>query len=498
MNLMSPIAAADQPGPGPLPRPLPRAGATRRPGARRLAVAVACLLMGQAALAVADRPAPPQPNRQLLLSRADRALQARRWADAAELYRRAAALDPAAGDAPLMAAVAAFQLEEYGQVRRDLARAFARQLSPEDRALGHTYLDLVNDAPGPDADDPDQAFTPAVRTTLGAGFDDNPQHRGASDLESEATGGLRRGAGFGSAALELGLQGPAVPGVDLEFGYTLEQTAYSDRTLADLDYQDHLLEVTIAAAPSDQVRVQLMLSGDLSLSGVGAGLTPFSRGGRSELRVGFGRGWLQLQLGGSYQGTEVLDPDLAFLSGHRFDLTITPVVILRDWRTALTARLRTDALGSATFEPGLDAEPACAACSAAAVIPYSNRAAALALRLTAPGRWWLRPSVWARGDRRLYHQQAVLERAEVTAGPVQRTALGQRATGSAAVGASLRLRLAEQVSLTTRWEYQRFVGRFRPASATACAGHDACGQGALADRRYHKQTVGLQLEVEWL
>jgi hypothetical protein len=506
MNDMSQTAAAGPPGSGPQPRPLARMEGARHRGGRHLAVAVACLLVGQGALALAGgagEPPPPrgasQPSRQLLLSRADRALQAQRWAEAAELYRRAATLDPAAGDAPLMAAVAAFQLEDYRQVRRDLARAFARQLSPEDRALGHTYLELVDDAPGQGGDDARPAFTPAVRTTLGAGFDDNPQHRGATALESEATGGLRGGAGFGSAALELGLEGPAVPGVDVEFGYALEQTAYSDRALADLDYQDHLLELTVGGAASQSVRVQLMLSGDLSLSGVGAGLTPFSRGGRSELRIGLGGGELQLQLGASYQGTEVLDPDLAFLSGHRFEVTATPVLVLGGWRAALTARLRTDALGSARFEASTDGDPACATCAAAAVVPYSNRAAAVGVRLTAPGSWRLRPALWARGDRRLYQQRAAMERTDdVIAGSSERTALGERATGSTAAGASLRLRLGDQVALTARWEYQRFVGVFRPASPTACAGHDACNQAPLTDRRYHKQTLGLQLEVEWL
>ena len=61
-----------------------------------------------------------------------------------------------------------------------------------------------------------------------------------------------------------------------------------------------------------------------------------------------------------------------------------------------------------------------------------------------------------------------------------------------------RLRLTQAVSLVGRWDYSRFVGEFQPVSADACAGHEQCGQGALANRQYDKHAFGLQLEIEWL
>lgn len=459
----------------------------------RLFAVLVCLA---AAAAPARAAQPPAASRKVLISRAERALHEQRYTAAADLYRRAAAMDPRADDAPQMAAVAAF-LEQYGRARRDLARSMSRDLSPEDRDLGSAHRELQDEAAGtPAAADPD-SFGANLRTTMGGGFDDNPHRSGTAEVPSEVFGGLRPGAAFGTATLETAIYGSPQPGLELELDYTLDQVAYSDRRLADLAYQDQALELGMALALGNSARLIATLSGELSLTGVGTALSPFSRALRADGELVLGTGMVQLRLGGGYQATEVYDRDLAFLSGGRLEARATPVLDVGGWRASLTARLRADAVGSDRGEPTEADLPLCEACTTATVIPHSNRTVALSARLTAPWRWPLRPGLWARAERRTYDTATRQESASGETS-LRYAVLGDRATTTAAAGATLRLRVTRRVSLTARWDYTRFEGVFRPASPDACAVDDGCGRGALSDRKYHKQAVGLQLDIQWL
>ena len=482
-------------------------------------VCLACLAMSREAAAHRKRSLPSRPvasmpteaasngaasegSRQTLLSAADLAFHGHRYAEAATFYHRAAEQDPQAGDLLVMAAVAEFQLGHYGSAGRDLDRASKRTLSPEDRELIGTYRALLADVTAAPAEAAvDEGFAATITSSIGGGYDSNPNRSGASQLDSEAAAGLRPGAAFGTGALELGLYGTPRPHLVLELGYTFEQSSQLNRTMADLDYQDHLLELRLRQTLSEGVRLDLALAGELSFTGTGTALTPFSNGARIDVDVVLGAGAVKLRLGGGFQATDVLDVQLGFLTGHRFEIRAVPIVEMAGWRATATARLRLEASGSARGEPVTDPtiDPAvpCETCNAVAVVPYSNRSASLAARLKAPPSWLLRPGFWVRLDARSYFEPARLESA--AGGPTPRsTELGERTTATRAVGADLRLRITEAISLTARWDYSRFTGLFHPSSAAACEGHGECGQGALADRRYDKHNLGLELEVDWL
>jgi tetratricopeptide (TPR) repeat protein len=449
-------------------------------------------------------------RRQTLLHQADLAFHGHRFAAAAELYRRAASLDEGAGDAPLMAAVAEFQLGRYVLARHDLDRATSLTMSAEDRDLARVYRDLLDEATTADSAAEENlaatatrdraatnGFSASVVTSVGAGYDSNPNRSGVAQLDSDAAAGLRRGASFGTGSLELGIAGAPLPGLQLELDYSLDQSAQIDRGMADLDYQDHLLELTLRRKLSDGARVDVTLAGELSFMGFATQLHPFSNSARADVDLALGAGALRLRLGAGYQATQVLDPQLTFLGGHRIEVRATPSFDFSGWRLTGSARLREERLGTARSQPTLGVDVACDTCGVGTAVPYSNRSGSFSLRVKAPFGWLLRPGLWARIDGRSYDRQASIERS--SGGTViAETELGARATLTRAVGADLRLRIGESVSLTARWDMSRFVGVFRPTSALACAGYDVCGQGALADRQYDKQSLGLQLEIEWL
>jgi hypothetical protein len=469
---------------------------TGRSPARRLLPALVLITLAQ--LSTNAAPAFASDDREVLLKEADGALHTRDYATAAALYARAAALDSTSGDAPLMAAVAEFQLGQYQAARADLGRASARRLSAADRNLVRTYRDLLAEvtATSPPEADADQ-FAATVVTSVGGGYDSNTNRSGGAQLASDAAAGKSLGGGFASGTLELGVAGPTAHGIDLGLEYTLDQNAQLDRAMADLDYQDHTLELALRRTLAEGARLDVTLAGELSFMGVATALHPFSSSARADVDLALGAGTLRLRVGGSYQATQVQDVQLTFLSGQRLEVRATPSLDLFGWRASASVRMRAEMLDSAHSDVGVSDDPACAACSAGTTIPYSNRSASLAVRLRAPIAWWLRPGAWIRMDGRSYDGMASFERSE--GGRVtSRTDLGQRASTTRAIGADLRLKVTETIALTARWEFSHFAGVFRPASAAACSGHDECGQGALADRDYSRHRLGLQLEIGWL
>ena len=77
--------------------------------------------------------------------------------------------------------------------------------------------------------------------------------------------------------------------------------------------------------------------------------------------------------------------------------------------------------------------------------------------------------------------------------------LGERTSITTSLGANLRFRITDQVSLTARWDYSRFEATFTESRAGVCIDlDDVCGVLPLAGRQYQMHTVGLQLEVDWL
>jgi hypothetical protein len=478
-------------------------------------VCAACLVLCGALAGVARAAEDPEtkrqavatPTKESLVARADRALQDQRYIAAAALYRRAAAMavatDPWDADVPQMKAVALF-LEQYGRTRRDLARVMSRDdVSPEDRDLGTAYEEVADEAAGvveaeDDDEDDDDSFGATLRTTFGGGFDNNPHFVGASEVPSEEFGGARGGSAFGAVTLEAGLYGSPFPGFEYELDYALEQVAYAESGLADMASQEHALELGLAKSLGDSARILLTLGGELSLTGLGTTLMPFARALRAEGELVLGSGAVQLRLGGAYQHTDVFDRELRFLSGRRLEVRATPVLDAGGWRASLTARFRADSLGVDRGEP-MDIDLVlCELCTGSTLIPHSNRAVAAQFRLTAPWNWFARPGLWARAERRNY-DDAMLEESTEGEASLGYGLLGARTSITTALGANVRFRISDQVSLTARWDYTRFEATFSESRSGVCIDlDDVCGVLPLAGRQYQTHAVGLQLEVDWL
>jgi hypothetical protein len=443
-----------------------------------------------------------------LLEKAGRALDERRFAAAATLYRQAAARDPDDGQALVLAGVAAYQIPAPGAARRDLREALARPLAPEDKDLARLYLGLIAedlrrpppgaaDLDGPRHSDNDgDAWSMALTTTAGGGYDSNARQTAPGSLDADgATVVPEQAAVYASAALELALGRRFASDGTFDFGYAIEQSAYQDRQFADLDFQEHVLTLEIAHPLGDAIRAALSATGDLSFTGVGTQLRAFQRSLRLDPELSLGQGMLRARLAASWQQTDTLDPAYSFLSGRRLEASLTPQLAVGGWRGSLMARLRRDDLGSARTGPQPSPDDLCPDCTADTLVPYSNQSIAATARLAAPLSWRVRPALSARWELRSYDRPQRTQRQ----GPFGIEDLGTRIRHDArlGLGGSLSLRLTPNCSLTARYDHLRLGSSYERLRGTGCPAGTTCDADAGDRRGYRKHGLTLDLSIEW-
>jgi hypothetical protein len=440
-----------------------------------------------------------------LLERAGRAADGKRFAEAARLYRKAAALDPGDGQALVLAGVAAYQIPAPRAARRDLERALARRLGPDDRELAELYLGLIaqeragDQAVRPDGGEDgaaDQLWTVAISTTVGGGYDSNARQTPPGSLDAEGVGfAPAQGAVYASASIELGLSRGFRTGTSVELTYVIDQSAYQDRSFADLDFQEHTVALELAQTLGPDARVALTATGDLSFTGVGTELRPFQRSLRLDPELVIGASAVRVRVGGAWQRISTLDPALAHLSGQRLEASLSPQLSLAGWRASVTGRLRRDDLGSVHVGAEPSPDGLCLDCITDTVVPYSNQGVGASARLSAPFRWRLRPSLSGRWELRSYDRPQRTQR--VGASGLETLGSRIRQDIRLGVGASVALRLGPACTLTARYDHLRLSSSYQELQAARCPQGDSCDASAGDRRGYRKHGLTLELSIDW-
>ena len=439
-----------------------------------------------------------------VLERAGRALDARRFEEAARLYRQAAQLQPADGQPLVLAGVAAYQIPAPVAARRDLRQALARPLEPADRELARLYLGLIAQElrPPSGADDDQRAsrgdddWSVGLTTTLGGGYDSNARQTAPGSLDAEGVGLVPQlAAVYAAGSVELALGRHFDGGSSFDASYSVEQSAYQDRQFADLDFQEHVLALEFAHHVTDAIRVALGATGDLSFTGVGTQLLAFQRSLRLDPQVTLGGPGLRARLGAAWQQTSTLDPAYSYLSGRRLEVSMTPQLAVAGWRGSLLGRLRRDDLGRTRTGPTPAPDELCPDCTAETEIPYSNQSVGAAARIAAPWAWRLRPALSARWELRSYDQPQRTQRE----GPFGIEDLGTRVRQDTrlGLGASLTLRLTDSAWLSARYDHLRLRSNYERLRGTGCPGATTCDAGAGDRRGYRKHGLTLDLSIEW-
>jgi hypothetical protein len=440
-----------------------------------------------------------------VLEQAGRALDQKHFDEAARLYRQAAELSPEDGQPLVLAGVAAFQIPAPVAARRDLRRALARPLVAEDRDLARLYLDLIaqqlerppeTDGARRRSDSDDGAWSVALTTTLGGGYDSNARQTAPGSLDAEGVGVIPElAAVYAAGSVELALGQRFDGGTSFDASYAVEQSTYQDRQFADLDFQEHVLALELAHPLDDAIRVALAATGDLSFTGVGTQLRAFQRSLRLDPQLTLGGGMLRARLGAAWQQTSTLDPAYSHLSGRRLEVTMTPQLAVAGWRGSLMGRLRRDELGRASTGPTPSPDELCPDCTAETEIPYSNESFGATARIAAPLSWRLRPGLSARWELRSYDQPQRTQRQ----GPSGIEDLGTRVRQDTrlGLGASLTLRLTPDITLTARYDQLRLWSNYDRLRGTGCPAGTTCDSDAGDRKGYRKHGLTLDLSIEW-
>ena len=440
-----------------------------------------------------------------VLEQAGRALDQKQFDEAARLYRLAAELSPEDGQPLVLAGVAAFQIPAPVAARRDLRRALTRPLAAEDRDLAHLYLGLIaqqlqrpreGDEATRRSDGDDGAWSVALTTSLGGGYDSNARQTAPGSLDAEGVGVVPElAAVYAAASVEHALGRRFDGGTSLDASYAIDQSAYQDRQFADLDFQEHVLALELAHPLDDAIRVAMAATGDLSFTGKGTQLRAFQRSLRLDPQLTLGAGVLRARLGAAWQQTSTLDPAYSHLSGRRLEVNITPQLAVAGWRGSLTGRLRRDDLGRASTGPTPSPDELCPDCTADTEIPYSNQSFGANARIAAPLSWRLRPALSARWELRSYDQPQRTQRQ----GPFGIEDLGTRIRQDTrlGLGASLTLRLTDDATLSVRYDHLRLWSNYERLRGTGCPVGTSCDPDAGDRRGYRKHGLTLDLSIEW-
>jgi hypothetical protein len=342
---------------------------------------------------------------------------------------------------------------------------------------------------------PAAGWEPVLRASLGSGYDDNVLQATRGPIDGPSSGAPAAAAAFGTAYFALGA-GHGWTRLRVDLGYDIYQSAYVDRALDSSSFQQQALDLRLSDPGRGPVGWQLGVRGDLSFTGLGDSLRPFQRSASAEgdivLRAGRAA---RLRLGGLYLAMESLDPELAFLSGRRYEARATPELLLGGWRSSLTVRWRRDLLGTFRSE-ALPADDLCPGCSSQAVLPAANQAWVAGLRVSTPVSWPVRPGVAVRFEHRSYREPEH-DLMLGTDGTERRMHARFRTDQRLAVDTTLRLALGEHCGLVARYQLTESATRLTTATDGDCP-DAACAGGLQPRRSFRRQVASLDLELEWM
>jgi hypothetical protein len=171
-------------------------------------------------------------------------------------------------------------------------------------------------------------------------------------------------------------------------------------------------------------------------------------------------------------------------------VTITPTFSIGGWPAALGARVRHNALGTDRTPLGPDEDAGCPGCTNTRIVPYSHGSVGGVFSLSGPYGWPVRPSLAARWEIRVYDDLQLVE--QTGALPALQREARFRRDEQLALSSGIALRLKPGYILNLRYERSGFSSRL-----TSVAGV-AAGESATESRSFRKNTLVLDLTVDWL
>lgn len=293
------------------------------------------------------------------------AFDAGRFEEARAQFLRAAQLDPSSGRARLMAGASAYRMGNRAAAREDLASALTLKLEPADQETARDYLDRMSFGL--------RAYGRGVGLSAGAGagFDSNVLQVGVAPRDSSALS--TTGSPFAEAAVGLAARLRLSDTLFAELAYGGSQRAYVLSSAEDYSLQLHRVGAALELEATPRFRLGVSTAGDVFFTG----LSDF-RG--LQASVG-GSTWLALdesdatstRIDAALTRKVGLGDEFSYLTGNRWDATLSQDVRLRPVAVTGWYRYREDRIGTLVQTTSPDTT----GMSLEYVIPYAWRGHAL-------------------------------------------------------------------------------------------------------------------------
>ncbi len=465
-----------------------------------------------AALELAGRAQDPPPVGPWHFNRAACLYELGRFDEAEEEYLAAAALDPEL--APVSLANAGFAALDRGAL--DRARAHLAKARPI--AAGRT-AELVSELdaqlsrpPGErglgEGDRPLGAGT-SSRTGWGAllrvegGWDSNALQLLAlsEDDRAEEGGGLATSSALTLVGAGVAIRREVGESATLDLAYGFGQLAYLESAAADRSIQLHGIEAGLEVSLGDGLRAGGALEGQLAFTGLSAFRGMLAAGGARAFGAldETARTTTRLEL--SWFTKASLRQEFAYLSGNRFEGTLSQELRLRPVVLSISGRLALDRIGAARTSMALPEEVKdCLGCAQELVEPFGYAATALfASARASPARWLeLALSFGMEGRNYLEDDALFLRRADGSAQELERR---QRHDLRLFAGEVVTLRVTQSFSILLR--HDLVVDRSNLDGTASEEDEGACGipemrcQLRAVNHAFNKNVVTVGTQLAW-
>ncbi|QSQ23296.1 tetratricopeptide repeat protein [Pyxidicoccus parkwayensis] len=420
------------------------------------------------------------------------AFDAGRFDEARACFLRAAEQDPSSGRARLMAGASAWRTGDRAVAREDVTEAVSLPLDTADRHTAHQYLDRLSFGL--------RASGPGLRlyATAAGGFDSNVLQVGVAPRDvSGASSEVETASAFGEAGVGLAARLRLSDTLFAYLSYSGNQRIYTLESVRDYSLQLHRAAATFEWEAARHLRVGLSGGGDVFFTG----LADF-RGLQASVN---GWGWLAVdesehtstRLDLTYARKSGLASEFDYLTGPRFDATLSQELRLKSQSVTAWYRYREDRIGTLVQETTADNTTGAAR---AYVIPFGWTGHAVG----ASARGVLGPvfdaSLDAELERRNYLEDSSLRVTSVD-GTEQEWNPRRRRDWRFTLGTAVSARLSRWMQVTARYELlvnrSNVDTRLEDEPGTCTAPDYVCHVYDYTNGNYEKHVLTLELGASW-
>lgn len=374
--------------------------------------------------------------------------------------------------------------------RRGFEEALSLGLPAEDREVATDFVDALT--PGLRS----RGRGLELRAVAGSGYDSLVAQSGVARTEANNSKYAERGAGFGSATIDLALRFPIGGGGFGEVAFGFDQLAYLTDKFDDFSLQEHELSTTFEGRIAQRLRASLRLAGQVLFTGLGK-FAAFERSATVAPELALDESdAAATRIAGAYSGKQTFKAADSFYDGTRTDLTLGQDLRVGRGLFSLGLRRRLENIGTQIdSEPPPGIAQRCPRCTY--VIPFAYKSNAADLQWQSRVGQKFRLGAYAGVEARKYDADSYLQIPPVLGREPEwdhRRRKDTRLSGGLAAG----VLFGSSFEATLRWDLIVNRSNIDNTKNETCAPPgNVCHQLDYDNKNYKKNLVTIELSADW-